>query len=449
MGTINNFGNVLLPAGSNTIDVQSLLTSAISAAEAPLTALQSQQTTVQNQTSALQSIQTDVNSLATAVSALSDPTGAVNSLVATSSDPSLLSASADSTAQAGAHSIVINSLATTSSNYTNAVASGTSAIATGSFQVAVGGGAAATVNVTSADNTLNGLAAAINSQNIGVTASVINDANGARLALVSGTSGASGDIAISNNSTGLTFNAAATGANASLTVDGVPVDSTSNTVTGVIPGVTLNLAGAAAGTTVTLSLTPDASQATSAINAFVSAWNQVIGDINSQFDVSSNGTGGGPLEADNNLRNVQNQLLTAITDSISGNNGFVNLASIGVNLNTDGTLTVDSGTVSNAINNNFSSVQSLLQGTGGVGTLLSTTLSDLTDPTQGTITLDLQGLSQSNQDLTQQISAMQSQLTTQEQNLTNEYAQMQVTLDEMPQLQSEMSAQLAGLSNNG
>jgi flagellar capping protein FliD len=84
-----------------------------------------------------------------------------------------------------------------------------------------------------------------------------------------------------------------------------------------------------------------------------------------------------------------------------------------------------------------------------VGTLLSTTLSDLTDPTQGTITLDLQGLSQSNQDLTQQISAMQSQLTTQEQNLTNEYAQMQVTLDEMPQLQSEMSAQLAGLSNNG
>ncbi len=50
MGTINNFGNVLLPAGSNTIDVQSLLTAAITAAQAPLTALQQQQTTVQNQT---------------------------------------------------------------------------------------------------------------------------------------------------------------------------------------------------------------------------------------------------------------------------------------------------------------------------------------------------------------------------------------------------------------
>ncbi|MGD0963648.1 MAG: flagellar filament capping protein FliD [Candidatus Acidiferrales bacterium] len=445
MGTINNFGNVLLPAGSNTIDVQTLLTAAITAAQEPLQALQTQQTTVQNQSSALQSIETDVQSLGTAVSALSDPSGSVNSLTATSSDPSLLTASADSTAQVGSHAIVINSLATTASSYTNAVASSTTAIGTGSFQIAVGGGAAATVTVDTTDNTLDSLAAAINSQNIGVTASVINDANGARLALVSGTSGASGNITISKNSTGLTFNPAATGANASLTVDGVPVDSTSNTVTGVIPGVTLNLAGAAAGTTVSLSLAPDASQATSAINSFVAAWNQVIGDLNSQFDVSADGTGGGPLEADNTLRNVQNQLLTAVTASISGNNGLVNLASIGVNLNTDGTLTVDSGTLSNAIDSNFSSVQSLLQGTGGVATLLSNTLTQLTDPSQGAITLDLQGLSQSSQDLTQQINAMQSQLTTQEQNLTNEYAQMQITLDEMPQLQSQMTAQLAGL----
>jgi flagellar hook-associated protein 2 len=134
-----------------------------------------------------------------------------------------------------------------------------------------------------------------------------------------------------------------------------------------------------------------------------------------------------------------------VTASISGNNGLVNLASIGVNLNTDGTLTVDSGTLSNAIDSNFSSVRSLLQGTGGVATLLSNTLTQLTDPSQGAITLDLQGLSQSSQDLTQQINAMQSQLTTQEQNLTNEYAQMQITLDEMPQLQSQMTAQLAGL----
>jgi flagellar hook-associated protein 2 len=447
LGSINNFGNVLLPAGSNTINVQSLLTAAITAAGAPLQALQTQQTTEQSQSSALQAIETDVNSLQTAVSALSDTSGSLNSLTATSSDSNLLAASADPTAQAGTHSIIVNSLATTASSYTNAVASGTTAIGNGSFQITIGSAGAATVTVDSTDDTLNGLAAAINSQNLGVTASVINDANGARLALVSGTPGASGNITISSNTTGLAFNQAATGANASLIVDGVPVSSTSNTVSGVIPGVTLNLSGAAPATTVSLTLTPNADQATSAVNAFVTAWNKVVQDVNAQFDVSSDGTGGGPLEADNTLRDVQNQLLSSVTASISGNNGFVNLASIGVDLNTDGTLSVDSGTLSNAISSNFTSVQSLLQGTGGLATTLSNTLTQLTDPTQGAISLDLQGMSQENQDLTQQINAMQAQLTTQEQNLTNQYAQMQVTLDEMPQLQQQMTQQLAALSN--
>jgi flagellar hook-associated protein 2 len=447
MGTINSFGNVLLPAGSNTIDVQALLNAAIAADQAPLNALQQQQTTIQTQSAALQSIEGDVSSLATAASALGDTSGSINSLTATSSDSNLLTASADPSAQPGTHSIVVNSLATTASYYTNAVASGTTTIAAGTFQVAVGTGAPVTVTIDNTDNTLNGLAAAINGQNAGVTASVINDANGARLALVSQTAGGSGNITVSNNTTGLTFNQAATGANASLTVDGVPVQSTSNTVSGVIPGVTLNLAGAASGTTVSLTLSPDAGQATTAINNFVAAWNQVMNDLNAQFNVSSDGSGGGPLEADNTLRQVQNQLLSAVTYSIAGNNGYVNLASMGINMNTDGTLAVDSGTLSNAISSNFSSVQNLLQGSSGLATFLSSTLTQITDPTQGSITLDLQGMAQSSQSLTQQINAMQTQLTAQTQALTTQYAQMETTLQEMPALQSQMTQQLAALSN--
>jgi flagellar hook-associated protein 2 len=447
MGTINNFGNVLLPAGSTPIDVQSLLNSALAAAQAPLTNLQQQQTTEQTQSAALQVIGNDVTALTTAAQALSDSNGAINALTATSSNATVLSASADSTAQAGTHSIVVNSLATTASYYTNAVASATTALATGTFQIAVGSGAPATVTIDNTDNTLNGLSAAINAQNVGVTASVITDASGARLALVSNTPGSAGGITVSGNTTGLTFNLAASGANASLTVDGVPVNSASNTVLGVIPGVTLNLSGAAPGQTVSLALTPDASQASGAVSQFVTAWNKVIGDINTQFAVSPNGTGGGPLEADNTLRDIQNQLLAAVSYSISGNSGLVNLASIGINLNTDGTLSLDSGTLSSALNNNFAAVQNLLQGTSGVGAFLSSTLSQISDPTQGSIALDVQGLSQTDQSLTQQIAAMQTSLTAQTQTLTAQYAQMETTLQEMPQLQAEMTQQLAGLSN--
>ena len=447
MGTINSFGNILLPAGSTPIDVQSLLNSALAAAKAPLTNLQQQQTNVQIQSAALQNIGADVTALTTAAQALTDSNGAINALTTTSSDTTVLSASADTTAQAGTHSIVVNSLATTASYYTNAVASATTTLASGTFQIAVGSNSATTVTVDSTDNTLNGLATAINGKNLGVTASVITDANGARLALVSNTPGSAGSITVSANSTRLTFTQAAGGANASLTVDGVPVNSTSNTVLGVIPGVTLNLAGAAPGETVSLSLAPDSSQAATAVSQFVSAWNKVIGDINTQFNVSPDGTGGGALESDNNLRDVQNQLLSAITYSISGNSGLVNLASIGVNLNTDGTLTLDSGKLSNALNGNFSAVQNLLQGTSGVGTFLSSALNQISDPTEGSIALDLQGMSQTNQSLTQQIASMQTLLSSQTQTLTAQYAQMETTLQELPQLQSEISQQLTGLSN--
>jgi flagellar hook-associated protein 2 len=420
MSTINNFGNVLLSAGSNTIDVQTLLQSAEAANAIPLQLLQQEQSNLSTQTSAMQSIETDINSLQTAVSALSNTSGSVNSLTATSSDSNVLSASADPTATPGTHAIVVNSLATTSSYYTDAVGSSSTAIANGSFQISVGGGQAATVTVDGTNDTLSGLAAAINGQKLGVTASVITDANGARLAIVSNTSGSSGNVVVSNNTTGLTFNQAAAGANASLTVDGVPINSSSNTISSVIPGVTLNLAGAAPNTTVSLSVAPDASQAASAINAFVTAWNKVVQDLNSQFNVASDGSGGGPLEADNTLRGIQSQLLSAVTTSISGNNGFVNLASIGVNMNDDGTLSVNSGVLSNALGSNFGNVQSMLQGTSGVATFLSATLNQITDPSQGSITLDLQGMSQTSQSLTQQIDAMQSQLTVQNQALASQ-----------------------------
>lgn len=448
MGTINNFGNILLPAGSNTIDVQSLLNAAIQADAIPMELLQEQQANLQTQSTALQSIETDINSLATAVSGLSDTNGAINSITATSSDSSVLTASADPTAVSGSHSIVVNSLATTSSYYTDPVASETTALGTGGFQITVGSNPAATVTVDDTNNTLDGLAAAINGQNLGVTASVITDANGARLALVSNTSGASGNITVSNNTTGLNFNLAATGANASLTVDGVPISSTSNTVSSVIPGVTLNLTGASPDETVSLTLSPNTDAATTAVNTFVSSWNTVIGDLNSQFDVTSLGTGGGPLEADNTLRNVENQLLSGINYAISGNNGIVNLASMGINMNNDGTLTVDSGQLSNTLSNNFSSVQNLLQGTSGLATMLSTTLTQITDPSTGLITGDLQGMSDENNDLTQQIATMQAQLVNQEQVLTTQYAQMETTLQEMPSLQSELTQQLAGLSGS-
>jgi flagellar hook-associated protein 2 len=451
------------------IDVAQFVQLALAGDQANITNLQNSQSALSAQSSALSKITADLTALQTAAFSLNDPLGSLNAQTATSSDSSVLGATAASTAAAGAHTITVTSLATTSSLYTDAAASSSTPVASGGFQLTVGSntpvsvtvlgsgnyqfqvGTNAPTTVNSTDSTLAGLASAINSQGIGVSASVINDANGARLALVSQTTGAPGDLAITgsltlNNSqsTVLNFNKAVTGTNAALVVDGVPISSTTNTVTGVINGVTLNLNSPAPATPVTLSVTPDTSKASDALNQFVAAYNTAINDVNAQFAVNADGTGGGPLEADGSLREAQSALLAAVTHSVSGNGGIVNLFSLGVNINNDGTLTVDSAALASSLSSNFSNVQSFLQSasSGFAGNLYSA-LSNLIDPTAGALGLDAKGIAQSSQDLTQHISDLQAALLTRQQSLTLVYSQVNTTLQELPLLQSQMAQQLA------
>ncbi|HTA58805.1 MAG TPA: flagellar filament capping protein FliD [Candidatus Baltobacteraceae bacterium] len=172
----------------------------------------------------------------------------------------------------------------------------------------------------------------------------------------------------------------------------------------------------------------------------------MIGEINSQFNVASDGSGGGPLETDNSLRDVQAQLLGALSYSIPGNNGIVNLASIGVNFNNDGTLSVDSGKLTSALSSNFSAVQNLLQNsTNGFAQNLSTVLTNINGAGTGILSLDAQSVTSTSQSLTKQISDLQAALLVQQANLTTVYAQVNTTLQEVPLLESQITQQLASV----
>ena len=427
------------------INVQQFVQFAVANQTATITALQTEQTSLGAQNSEIGTISSDLATLQNAAAALRDPLGALSAEAATSSNSSVVTATASGIAVAGSHSIVVSSLATTGSYYSDVPASST--LAAGSFQIQVGTNAAATVTVDSTNNTLSTLAESINNQNIGVNASVIQDATGSRLALVSATSGAPGDLTVSGVYAGLNFHKAATGLNAVLTVENVPISSASNTVSNVINGVTLNLGSASLNNAaVTVNVSPDSTQATTAINAFVSAYNTVVGDISSQFNVASNGTGGGPLEADNSLREVQSQLLGAVSYSISGNGGAVNLASIGVNLNDDGTLSVDNSALSTALSANYTGVQNLFQNaTTGFSQNLNTVINNFTAPQTGILTLDAQSVTSTASGINQQIIDLQAALADQEQNLTSVYSKVNATLQELPLLESQITQQLASV----
>lgn len=428
------------------INVQQFVQFAVANQTAAITALQTQQTTLGSQTGEIATINSQLADLSSAAAALSDPLGALSAEAATSSNSSVVSATASSTATPGPHTITVSSLATTSSYFTNELTTSATTIGAGNFTIQVGTSPPVTVAVNSTNNTVSQLAESINSQNAGVTASVIQDSNGYRLALVSTTSGAPGDITVSGNTSGLIFTKAVTGTNAALVVDGIPISSASNTVSNVINGVTLNLGSPSPTTPVTINVSPDTTQAATAVNAFVTAYNTVVTEVNNQFKVGADGSGGGALESDNSLREVQSALLGVASYSVSGNNGVVNLASIGVNLNDDGTLTVDNAALSTALSSNYSAVQNLLQNsTTGLSQNAYSAISSLTAPTSGILTLDSQTITSTAQGLGQQISDLQAALVLQEQNLTSVYSTVNATLQELPLLESQTTQQLAAI----
>ena len=330
-----------------------------------------------------------------------------------------------------------------------AAISGASALAgslgTGTISIQVGSGSPTAITVDNTDNTLTGLAAAINSQNLGVTANVITDAGGARLTLVSSSSGAAGNITITGNTTGLNLNLGSKGVNAALFVDGVPIDSSSNTVKNVIPGVTLNLLSPTS-SPVSLQVNSNTSEATTAINDFVSAYNAVVSSINSQNSYSATSRTAGTLMGDSSVELVQSTLLADAATSVTGNGAITTLASLGITMADDGTLTVDNSKLTSALTSNFQGVQSFFQtATTGFAQKLASDLTNLTDPVNSPITLDLNGINAQISSLQTQIANFDANLLTQKQTLIIYYSKLNSTLQSLPSLLSSINAQLGSL----
>ena len=318
-------------------------------------------------------------------------------------------------------------------------------------------GATHDIVITQGSNdTIKTLAKYINDQKWGVSASVVTDAGGARLALFSQATGTPGALAITGNDTGLSFNAPIGGTNASLTVDGVPLSSTSNAVTGAIDGVTLNLVSASPLTTVQLTVGPDTAAATNAINSFVDAYNSVIGIINQQFTVNPTNNTQGPLGSDSTLRSLQSSLLKDVTYSITGNGGLVNLAALGIDLNNDGTLSVNQvatdthPSLSNVLAENPSAVQNFFENasSSGFANNFNVDLFSLTDTTDGIVNLDIAGNKSQQRALAQQITNLQDRLSAQQQQLTTLYSRVNATLESYPSLLFTVTAIIGALNGN-
>jgi flagellar hook-associated protein 2 len=375
MGTVGlNFGSATSGQG---FDVATTVTQIQASEQAIETPWQTQLTKLQAQDTVFSSLGTDLSTLTTSLQALTDFSGVFSEKMGSSSNTNVLSlSSADTTAVAGSHTIQVGNLARTSSDVSTAISNPTDTL---SGTLTIGN---TTFNVDSADNdtTLASLSSAINSAGIGVTSSVITDSSGSRLSIVSGTSGAAGQLAISSALSGassgsISFQTGQTGLDATLTVDGVSITSPSNTVTNAIPGVTFQLLSSPLNTPVQVEITNNTTDIATAMSSFVSAYNAVVKDITTQAGKDSSGNPE-PLYGSPTMALLQSGLTGSLFGT-SASGAISNITQLGLTVNSDGTLSLDSNALNSALNTSFADVTGFLQNTGSFGQTMAAALNNL------------------------------------------------------------------------
>lgn len=443
---MSTIGTNSLSSGTG-LDVGAVVDQLIYTESAPERLWQAQQQMLNAQASALRDLNSRMETLESRTNSLKDISGALSSRTVTLSDSSALSATADSTAAYGKHSIKITQLATTASQYSDPPIATDGTFAEGDLKFQIGGREVQTISFDAEHNTLPKAADYINSLNLGVKASVVNDALGSRLTVVSETSGAAGNLTIIASPDGLGFKTGVAGVNAKFTVDGVPLESATNTITGVLPGVSFELQGETGTNEVSLTVAPDTGRAKQAIQDWVASYNSLIDNISAHFTYNETTKSAGVLAGNSSVRSVQQQLLTLASFQLSGNASRTTLRSVGIEMSNDGKFTVNDSVLDTALKQDVAGVTSFFQSADppGFARTMADKLGSLTDSVDGPLLLDAKGMDQSNKTLARQIEDFEVRLDARREALTAMYTKIDTMLRQLPLLQAQISGQLEAL----
>ncbi|ARL07828.1 flagellar filament capping protein FliD [Burkholderia pseudomallei] len=463
--------------GNSSMDVNSLVTALVNAKTAGQSAaLSTSIATDQTTLSALGTLKAALTALQAGIGSLSD--GTLTQKFTATATGTGLTATTGAGAVAGSYSVAVTQIAT-SQTLSSGAFNATQQLGTGTLTLSVGG-KSTSISIDSTNNTLSGIAAAINSasNNPGVTATIVTGTDGAHLVLRSASTGAANviNVGVSNlsgdnglSSLAVTSTASTTGGqstirsggsvawtqstsaqDAEFTVGGIAASSASNAVSGAIAGVTLNLTQAAVGATQTLNVTTDTTAQATAITNVVNLYNTVITTMSSLSSLSGAGTSSqsaGPLLGDSTLNMIRNSLARVVGAGVTTGGSTTSLASIGIKFadgssssQTDGALTIDTAKLNAALQNSPSTVAALFNSTNGIGAQLNTTIQNYVqtggvfDTRSNALNQDLKSLAQQQTRLASYASQLTSQYNAQFTALNTLMAQMNSNSNYLTQL---------------
>ena len=219
--------------------------------------------------------------------------------------------------------------------------------------------------------TVRQLADAINADtNSPVSASVVQAAPGEYRLVLTGRNWSANAFTVTSSlsgGTGVTFGASAVAAsNASLTVNNIPITSTTNSVDDAIPGVSLSLMKKDPDTTVVVGVTESADEAQKQLDEFVKVYNDLMSFVTEQGTAALAGKTN--ISRDSLVRTLKMGLTDAMrTEYLGSNTDYTRLSTIGVEFELTGTIKVDAAKLKPASLDNASAVRTLFVGTTGTG----------------------------------------------------------------------------------
>jgi len=362
------------------LDVNGIVTSLMGVEQKPLAAVAKQKTDYQSQVSAYGSLKSSLSTFQTAVSALST-TSKFNAQTVTSSNTSVLTATANGSATLGDYALTVSQLAKSQKLASAGFASTADTVDTGALAITFGSYDAASpyaftantaktalsINIDSSNNTLAGVRDAINATNTSVTATIVNNGSANQLVITSKDTGEVNSLQISgisqlaydksNDIANMTEVQAAK--NAMMEVDGITVTKASNTITDVVEGVTLNLLTTSSGASVNLAVASDQEAVKTSVTAFVDAYNKLDTTLRNLTKYDSTGKASGVLLGDATARSVMSQIKAVMTKAIATTGSFTTLGQIGVSFQSTGQLALDSTKLTSAMSSNFNDIASL------------------------------------------------------------------------------------------
>lgn len=441
------------------VDLQSMLSSIIAAERAPITALEKKIATTNSKISLYGELRSKLDTLRTASNTLQFPSQ-LSAITATSSDSTALSATAAFYAAPGSYTVNVTQLATAQKSFSHAYDTGTS-FGQGSLSFTVGGVAQPVIDLTDqASYTLQEIGAKINNANMGITATVIAGTDGDRLVLTGNKTGEDNDFSFTttiaapdsvpsgtpqpalsdlDTAPGLAVSSAA---NAEITIDGVAVSSDTNTFANAIGGVTFT--ALKTGSSATITVQTDGTKIKDAVQKFVDSYNSVVTKIkeNSTYDLSTKT--GKLFNGDSSARAIRESLSNArgtIPSELSGAS-IKTLSELGVRIQQDGLLSLDTSVLNQAISTSASDVTTTI---AAYGKAMSDTVTNIMGE-NGLLSNRVNSLNTSVDRYEDNVAALENRVALIEKRYRAQFTSLDTLLSSMQTTSSYLTQQLANLS---